>query len=285
MHTSLQIGGPADVYAIPRDTCDLLHIFGLCLREQIPCFVLGEGSNVLVADDGMAGVVVDLGQIDSVEVQGTSVRACAGASLETVVETAYCHGLAGLETFAAMPGSVGGAIWMNARCYGKSISDVAVSVDVVAENLSQSNVRVSKTDFGYKRSPFQATRSIIVGCELGLKAGDKQVIRARMAEVRADREQKGHFRWPSAGSAFKNDRSFGMPAGRIIDGLGLKGQQIGGAKVSDLHANMVVNTGSATANDVHELLRLIERSVRERYGRTLEREILLVGKWGSEPRQ
>ena len=190
-------------------------------------------------------------------------------------------GLAGLEFIFSMPGSVGGALWMNARCYGSSISEVLDWVEIINKDLEIVRFTPSDDSFAYKVSPFQKTNDVILSAGFRLREGDKDSLFREMESNRADRERKGHFVAPSAGSVFKNNRAFGDPTGKIIDRLGLRGYTIGGAKISDYHANMIVNTGGATAADIEALVRLVARRVREELGFTLEREVIPVGEWGS----
>ena len=277
-HTSIRIGGPADAFVIPVDVAEMVAVAGACIENSVPFFTLGDGSNILVSDRGISGVVMHVSQLNSIQICGETVSAACGAPVDRVVVRAREHGLTGLESFHTMPGSIGGAVYMNARCYGKSMSEVLKNVAYLDENLRRRTYVANLRDFGYKVSPFQRIRSVIVRADFRLSRGVAAHMDAKMCEVKADRERKGHFAWPSAGSAFKNDRSFGMPTGKVVDSLGLKGYRVGGAKISDLHGNIVVNAGGATAEDVDRLLRFVERAVSEAYGFTLQREIISVGR-------
>jgi UDP-N-acetylmuramate dehydrogenase len=279
VHCSFKVGGPADLYAAPHTPADLTELYSLCIGEGIPFFVLGDGANILISDAGFRGVVIDMKNMQGIHREGFLVSALAGTHLSQVSEEAANWGLAGLESFSSMPGSVGGSIWMNARCYGVSLSEVLEYADIVDEDLKEKRIKISREDFGYKRSPFQAIKGIILRGGFRLSKGNISMLKSTMAACRKDRERKGHFLYPSAGSVFKNNRAFGIPAGRIIDSLGLKGYRIGGAMVSEAHANIIVNMGNATAHDIWKLVKLIKERVKEAFGFVLEEEIIPIGEW------
>ncbi|MDR3173154.1 MAG: UDP-N-acetylmuramate dehydrogenase, partial [Treponema sp.] len=198
------------------------------------------------------------------------------------------QGQAGLEFLAGMPGTLGGALWMNARCYETSLSDILVETEILALNgeagaspTEQRRVSRYAGDFGYKRSPFQGRDWLILGAVLRTGAGDPEQIRREMAGHREDRERKGHYRYPSAGSVFKNNRDFGASTGRIIEELGLRGLRLGGAQVAPWHGNIIINTGQAGAADIRSLAELVAARVKAERGLELEQELLFVGEWES----
>jgi UDP-N-acetylmuramate dehydrogenase len=280
-HTSFRIGGPADLWLRPRgDLFPPLAEFLLrrTAEEGISLFILGGGANVLVSDRGIRGIVLDTGGWRGVRREGEACYVRSGTSVEEMTGYAAGQGLSGLEFLAGMPGTLGGALWMNARCYEKSISDVLAEAEVLGPEGIRRIPRRAE-DFGYKKSPFQGRRILILGAVLALKRGDAGQIRQEMAGRLRDREQKGHYRYPSAGSAFKNNRAFGKPAGQIIDELGLRGFRIGDAQVACWHGNIVINRGGARAADVRALLDQVAARVRAERGLELEREILLAGEW------
>ncbi len=279
-YTSFKIGGPAELFVAPATLEDLMGVFTLCLKEGIPYFGLGEGANILVSDRGMKGIVIDMSNFCDIDIDETLVTAMAGAPMSRVVEKAARKGLAGVEAFSYMPGSVGGSMWMNARCYGVSLSDVLEFVELIDGDFRLKRLPVTREEFDYKRSPFQRMQAVIIRGGFRLRSGDPDHLAAKTEEYRGDRERKGHFLHPCAGSVFKNNRSFGAPTGRLIDALGLKGFSIGGAKVSEKHANIIVNVGGATAEDVRNLVEHVKRKVKEKYGFQLEEELLFVGEWG-----
>jgi UDP-N-acetylmuramate dehydrogenase len=281
LHTSFRVGGPADLWLRPRG--DLFPVFTeLLLRrageEGLPVFILGGGANLLVSDRGIRGIVLDTGGWNRIRREGEGLYIESGASVEEM--TGYCarQGLSGLEFLAGMPGTLGGAVWMNARCYGKSLSDLLVETDILDAGERRRIGRVPG-DFGYKRSPFQGRRTLILGALLSLGQGESGNIRREMEGYIRDRQSKGHYRHPSAGSVFKNNRDFGLPTGRIIDELGLRGLRAGDAQVAPWHGNIIVNLGKARAADIRSLTDQIAARVKAGRGIELEREILFVGDW------
>jgi UDP-N-acetylmuramate dehydrogenase len=282
-HTSFRIGGPADAFVSPAGVEELARLFAAVRAAALPCFVLGAGANILVADRGIRGVVIDMSAIRGCGVRpvagGHLLTALAGTPVDEACNLALEQGLSGLEFLFSMPGSIGGSVWMNARCYGRSLSDILVTVDYLDEAGRRRSLESDPGLYDYKRSPFQEQPLLIVEAAVRLEQGDREEIRRRMQEHREDREAKGHFLYPCAGSIFKNDRRFGSPTGRIIDSLGLKGERVGAAQVSELHGNIIVNRGGARAADVLALIRRIETRVRESLGFALEREVRLVGEW------
>jgi UDP-N-acetylmuramate dehydrogenase len=285
-HTSFRLGGPADLYLTPQDVEQAARVFALLNRKEVPTFILGAGANILVSDQGIRAAVIDLGALQGCSLsrgeRGTALEALAGTAMSDVSSLALQRGLSGLEFIYSMPGSVGGSVWMNARCYGRSISEALLGVQYAEPTGAITAVGVEQEQFGYKRSPFQDSSCLILSASFALEPGDTAVMRQQMEAIKEDRQRKGHFRYPCAGSIFKNNREFGDPTGKLIDALGLRGRCIGGACVSERHGNIIVNTGSATAQDVLQLIRLLESEVQGAYGFRLEREILLVGQWQEE---
>jgi UDP-N-acetylmuramate dehydrogenase len=285
-HTSFRIGGPADLYITPHSVEQAARVYGLLNDRRIPAFVLGAGANILVSDLGIRGAVIDMSGLQGSSVErtekGATVEGLAGTAMSEVSALALEQGLSGLEFIYAMPGSVGGSVWMNARCYGRSISEVLLQVKVAEQTGRIVTMDAEREQFSYKRSPFQSFRCLILSASFTLVPGDPTAMRERMESIEEDRKRKGHFRYPCAGSIFKNDRAFGCPTGKLIDSLGLKGRCIGQACVSQLHGNIIVNRGTANAEEVVRLIRLLETEVRRTYGFQLEREILLVGQWQEE---
>jgi UDP-N-acetylmuramate dehydrogenase len=296
LHTTFRTGGPADLYAVPGTREELAAVVRFAAGEGLPVFPLGGGANILVSDRGIRGVVIDLSRFsavstrkapdtdgpDSADRSGSATLFTAGAGLPVsdAAEIAAAMGLCGIENFYSMPGSVGGAVYMNARCYDRSVSDTLVSTAVMDERGEVRTEPVREGEFAYKRSPFQGKRLIVLEAVFRLTPGDPAELKKIMEGYRADREAKGHFAAPSAGSVFKNDRTFGAPTGVIIDRLGLRGISFGGAKLSDRHANIIVNAGEASSEEILRLIERLEREVFEATGFRLEREVILVGDWG-----
>jgi UDP-N-acetylmuramate dehydrogenase len=280
-HTSFRIGGPADLFAAPVTAEEAGKVLGLCARESVPCFLLGGGTNILVSDKGIRGVVIDLSLLSGLTADGTLVTALGGTPVSTLAELALANGLTGMEFAFALPGSVGGAVWMNARCYEGEVSGVLEYVEYLGADLVEHRHEMNPTEWDYKRSPFQTMQGVITRAGFRLAPGDPARIGQLMNEHRLDRERKGHFLFPCAGSVFKNNRAFGAPTGRLVDSLGLKGRRIGGAQVAPFHGNIIINTSGATAGDVRALIELVEEEVWRGLGFRLEREVLLVGDWST----
>jgi UDP-N-acetylmuramate dehydrogenase len=286
-HTTFRVGGPADLYVVPEDESDLPVIVSAAHKHGLPWFVLGSGANVVVSDAGFRGLVIDMTRLNRMSIQDHALLvADAGTLISDASAFAADHDLEGLEFIYSMPGTVGGAVWMNARCYDGEIAVVLDHVDLVTGDGTGERYLAKRDDFSYKRSPFQARRTIMVRAAFRLREGEGAVLWRAMRGYRKDREEKGHFDAPCAGSVFKNNRSFGIPSGRIIDEAGLRGFRIGGAQVSPRHGNIILNTGSATAADIRNLAEHIQHVVLEKRGFALEPEILFVGDWGgSDERQ
>jgi len=292
-HTTFKVGGPADCLLSPKDG-DLksfcINLLNRCKTEKVPIFILGGGANIVVSDKGIRGIVLDMsawngGRINKVDSENFEIIFMSGTSIDYAVNKSCDHDLYGLEFLAGMPGTIGGAVWMNARCYGGEIADVLSWVEIIRSNFTGSGyvrkmVEIKNGEgFGYKQSPFQKMDCIILSASFKLKKGDKEKLLNKASEYRKDRHEKGHYLFPSAGSAFKNNRDFGKPTGQIIDELGLKNRQIGGAQIAPFHGNIVINTGNATAKDIRALMDETALIVKEKTGFTLEPEILFVGEW------
>ncbi|TVR93015.1 MAG: UDP-N-acetylmuramate dehydrogenase [Spirochaetaceae bacterium] len=280
--TTFEVGGPAAVYAEPSNVSDMQLLLQTALSEGIPYFVLGGGANILVSDKGVPALVIATSGFDSVEREGELVSFGTGLSMSRATEVAAEYGLGGIEFLYSMPGTVGGAVWMNARCYGGSISDSLVSVDYFDETGQAQVYTIQSRDFAYKRSPFQHRACVMLQAQFRLLPTDPKILHRRMQEYHADREAKGHFRAPSAGSVFKNNHDYGAPSGKLIDSLGLRGLRVGGAQISPEHANIIINTGTATAEDIRTLIESVRDSVQKRLGLELEREVLYVGDWNGK---
>jgi UDP-N-acetylmuramate dehydrogenase len=278
-HTSFRLGGPADLYIAPSSDAGVGVVLAACRRAGVPCFLLGGGTNILVSDKGARGVVLDLSGLTGMRAEGSRITALAGTPVSRVAEFALEHGLSGFEFAYALPGTLGGAIWMNARCYDREISDVLEYAEHLDDDGTPRRRALDREEWAYKASPFQSMRGPIMRAGFLLSPGDPLDIERRMAEHHADRVKKGHFLFPCAGSIFKNNRAFGAPTGKIVDSLGLKGARIGGAQVDPFHGNIIVNTGTASAADVRALIERVEEEASRRLGLSLEREVILVGEW------
>lgn len=280
-HTTFRIGGPADLFIRPRSTVELGRVVAFLAAEGIPRFILGGGANILVGDKGIRGAVLDLSGLAGAQHSQKTIVAGAGLSVDRLCEEALSQEFEGIENFYGMPGSLGGAIYMNARCYDKDFSDSIDSIAIVSPSGEVATVHPEPGQWAYKKSPFQPggvwEGCIITGARFNLVRGHAENIAGTMRSRKLDRMAKGHYRLPSAGSVFKNNRGFGRPTGAILDSLGLKGMRIGDAAVSTWHANIFVNEGKATAADMRALIEKSMGMTFSAFGFSLEPEVLFVG--------
>ena len=274
-HTTFKIGGPADYFITPKTEESLVFVLSKLKESGVRYFIVGKGSNVLFSDDGFTGAVVSTSAIDSVKVDGDVITAGCGASLTSVARTAARYSLSGLEFAFGIPGSVGGAVYMNAGAYGGEMSFV-VSVTRSIDPVSGEIKTYKKEDhkFGYRESVFRRIDDVVLSTELRLSSGDRRSIENMMADYLERRQQKQPLEYPSAGSVFK--RCEGRFTGQMIEEAGLKGLTVGGARVSEKHAGFIINIGGATANDVLTLIEMIKETVYARFGCSLECELIYV---------
>jgi UDP-N-acetylmuramate dehydrogenase len=289
-HTTFGIGGPADFYLKIASAAELSALLPALDAADIPWLALGGGANLLVGDGGIRGLVLDLSGLAWARREGGKLSAGAGMSVDTLCLQALADELAGLENFYGMPGTLGGALFMNARCYEKDFCETVESIDIVSPATGEARtVRPSPEQWGYKRSPFQPGGEwagwIVAGATFALGAGNAEAIAATMRARRLDRRAKGHYRLPSAGSMFKNNRDFGKPTGAILDSLGLRGARVGDAGISPWHANIFVNFGRASAADMRALIEKAQAMALEAYGFALEPEVLFIGEFADGSRR
>ncbi len=275
-HTSFKTGGKCDVFIVPSSTDDFMN-----LRKAIGSnyICIGSGSNILVSDSGISGIVIKTTQMSQIRIDNDILIADCGALVKDVCEYAYSNECSGFEFIYGMPGTIGGAVWMNAHCYGREISDIFEWARIIDENGKISTYYFNTVDFDYKKSPFQKKNIFIIQAGFRIKKGKKSDIGKEMNNNLKDRELKGHFLYPCAGSVFKNNRDFGEPCGRIIESCGLKGKSVGDAQIAPFHANIIINKGNAGSAEILALVRKIEDTVFSKKGFRLEREVLLVGNW------
>ena len=275
-HTTFRIGGPAELFLVPKSTEEIAGIFKICREEGIPWFVLGNGSNLLVSDKGYQGVVIQLYKgFGEVKVQGCQITAQAGALLSQIAAAAREESLTGFEFAGGIPGTLGGAVVMNAGAYGGEMKDVIKEVTVLTREGEIRTLRAEELAMGYRTSAIKEAGYIVLSAVLSLEKGDKEQIKARMQELAGMRSSKQPLQYPSAGSTFK--RPEGYFAGKLIMDSGLRGYQVGGAQVSEKHCGFVINTGNATARDVRNLMADVQRIVEEKYGVKLEPEVKFLG--------
>jgi len=275
--TSFRIGGPADLLIEVESEDELTAALTAANRHDVQAFCLGAGTNLLVSDRGMRGLVVRLGRgFEKIEIDGRHVSAGAAAQFGALVEAAVERGLAGLEFGEGIPGSVGGGLVMNAGAFGGELARVVTMVHGVTNQGERKALTPEKVKFAYRRTELPAG-FMITRVEFDLAEGDREVLRARVAELKEKRASRQPRGYPNAGSIFKNPP--GNFAGRLLEGCGLKGERMGGAAFSECHANFIVNLGDARAAEVRALIDLARKKVKESTGVWLEPEVKLVGDW------
>ncbi|MDO5119284.1 MAG: UDP-N-acetylmuramate dehydrogenase [Coriobacteriales bacterium] len=275
-HTTFEIGGPADLFVTPDDVNQVADVLAVCRESKAPYFVLGCGSDLLVSDDGYRGVIISLTEgLTGVSVSGNNLNCQAGVGLREAAETAYKHGLSGLEFACGIPGSIGGACFMNAGAYGGCIADVLTSVDVLLPDGSVTTLDVDELNLGYRKSRIADEGLVVLSATFTLEEADPAEIRVTMDDLTRQREEKQPLEMPSAGSTFK--RPEGYFAGKLIMDAGLKGWRHGGAAVSKKHAGFVVNMGDATAADVHAVIEHVQDEVEQQFGVRLQPEVRFLG--------
>ena len=275
-HTTFRIGGNADYFLIPENTSELQSAIKICRANNIPYFILGNGSNILVSDKGIEGAVISTEKLNTIEVYEDTIYAQAGAKLSKTASIAAENSLSGFETLSGIPGTVGGAVFMNAGAYGGEIKDVALEVYAIDENGNEKTFSNSECNFGYRSSVFSSGEYIITGAKFRLRTKDKDEITAQMRDYAERRRDRQPLSFPSAGSTFK--RPEGYFAGKLIQDSGLQGFAIGGAAVSEKHCGFVVNTGNATCSDVVNLIDYIKKCVYEKFGVMLHEEVRIIGR-------
>lgn len=277
-HTTFRIGGEADVFVTPKSISELQDVIKACHEENTNYFILGNGSNLLVGDKGIRGVVIQLfDKFNEIEVNGNRLSVKAGALLTRVANEALKNELSGMECASGIPGTIGGAIVMNAGAYGFEMKDVVECVSVLTKDGEVLEIPGAEMDFGYRHSICQEKEYVVLGATLKLQPGKKDEIQAIMKDCKEKRVSKQPLEYPSAGSTFK--RPEGYFAGKLIMDAGLKGYTCGGAQVSEKHAGFVINIGNATANDVMNLVKHVQDVVYSRDKVRLEMEIKQVGEF------
>lgn len=275
-HTTFRLGGPADYFLSPSDVNQIPEIIHICRKEGIPWFVLGNGSNLLVSDQGYRGVVIQIYKnMNQITVEGTRIYAQAGALLSAVSKKAMEAGLTGMEFASGIPGTLGGAAVMNAGAYGGEMKDILVSVTVLTDEGEQKVLKAEELSLGYRTSIIKERGYIVLDVVLQLQAGDQDAIRNRMEELKVQRVTKQPLEYPSAGSTFK--RPEGYFAGKLVQDAGLRGYRVGGAQVSEKHCGFVINTGDATASDVVRLIRNVQDIVWNKFEVRMEPEVKFLG--------
>ena len=274
-HTSYGIGGPAKAYVKPKDEVDLANILKFASKHKISTFFIGSGSNILVSDDGIDGIVITLGKsLKKLIIKGTSVYCQSGVMLGKFVKECISRSLSGVESLIGVPGTVGGAVIMNAGAFGSEISNYLKKVKVMTMSGQLKSYKVDDIHFSYRNSSFQ-NNEILISAEFELIQSDKKSVVEKKSIASGGRKKSQPLKYRSAGSIFKNPDE--GAAGFYIDKAGLKGSKSGDAEISPIHANFFVNHGSAKASDIVELIRLARKTVKEKFGIMLELEIKTLG--------
>ena len=275
-HTTFRIGGAAKYFAVPKNEEEIMEAVDFAIVKDLPYYILGKGSNVLFADEGYPGVIIEIGAgMEKVERTGdTGIRAQAGVSLSALAAFAAREGLSGLEFAGGIPGTLGGAVTMNAGAYGGEMKDVIVSAKVMDEEGAVQELSCEELQLGYRTSIVQKKQFVVLEAEFLLKPGTTEEIQNTMKELNAKRREKQPLEYPSAGSTFK--RPEGYFAGKLIEDAGLRGYRVGDAQVSEKHCGFVVNRGKATCVEVLQLIGDVQKTVKEQFGVQLEPEVRIL---------
>ena len=277
-HTTFRIGGPADYLVLPQTMEEIADIVKLCRQEETPWYIMGNGSNLLVADAGVRGVVIQLlRNFNQIQVEGSQIRIQAGAQNAAVARQALEASLTGFEFAAGIPGTIGGAVVMNAGAYGGEMKDILKEVTVLDQEGMIQRIPEEELELGYRTSIIARKGYLVLEALIELKPGDPQEIRTVMDELKEKRVTKQPLEYPSAGSTFK--RPEGYFAGKLIMDAGLRGFTVGGAQISEKHCGFVINKGGATAKDVTDLMEETKKVVMEKFGVALEPEVKRLGQF------
>ncbi|MEE0885066.1 MAG: UDP-N-acetylmuramate dehydrogenase [Faecalimonas sp.] len=277
-HTTFRVGGNADYFVMPQNAEEVKKIVALCKDAEVPYYILGNGSNLLVGDRGYRGVIIQIYKaMNDIQIEGDRVKAQAGALLSRVGTATLEAELTGFEFAAGIPGTVGGAVFMNAGAYGGEMKDIIVNATVLTQDGDIITINKEDLELGYRTSVIAKKGYVVLEAEYQLQKGDKEAIRARMDELKCQRVTKQPLEYPSAGSTFK--RPEGYFAGKLIQDAGLRGFQVGGAQVSEKHCGFVINKDQATAADIRELMRQVSDKVMQEFGVKLEPEVKTLGEF------
>lgn len=278
LHTTFRVGGPADLFVSPNSVEEVCKVTALCREEGVPYYIMGNGSNLLVSDQGYRGVIIQFyKEMNDISVEGTLLRAQAGALLSAVANRALLESLAGFEFAAGIPGTLGGACVMNAGAYGGEMKDVLKAVTVLTQEGEVLTLSNEELELGYRTSVIARKHYIVLEAEIALSEGKKEEIQAVMDDLKERRITKQPLEYPSAGSTFK--RPEGYFAGKLIQDAGLRGFQVGGAQVSEKHCGFVINKDHATAAEIAELIRQVSEKVEAQFGVKLEPEVKRLGEF------
>ena len=274
-YVNFKVGGPADILVTPRNKEQIIRTVNICKENNIPFYVIGNGSNLLVKDGGFRGVVMSLTKVNNITVDGERIEAECGAMLNQVSDKAVENSLTGFEFACGIPGTVGGAVFMNAGAYNGEMSQVIESADVINENGEIITLNNEELDLGYRSSIVMKKGYVVLSAVFKLEKGTVKSIKDLVADLTNKRESKQPLEYPSAGSTFK--RPEGYFAGKLIQDAGLKGYSIGGAAISEKHSGFVINKGGASAKDILDLIHHIQDEVKKQFGVELHTEVRIIG--------
>jgi len=274
-HTYIKVGGKADILIHPTTKNEIKHIVEIAKKHQLPLTVIGNGSNVIIKESGIRGITISLSHFDHIQVHGNSIVAQSGAHIIDVSNLALDHSLTGLEFACGIPGSTGGALYMNAGAYGGQIADVVERASVITKGGEMLEIHQADMKLGYRDSIFRTNEYIILEVELKLEKGNKDVISSIMQDLTLKRESKQPLEYPSCGSVFKRPKGYFV--GKLIQDCNLQGTRIGGAEISMKHAGFIINADHATAEDYLELIRFIQQKVYQTFQIDLETEVIILG--------
>ncbi|MBR1508063.1 MAG: UDP-N-acetylmuramate dehydrogenase [Eubacterium sp.] len=277
LHTTFRVGGPAEDLYLVESADEIVRIIDACEENDTDYYIIGNGSNLLVSDKGFKGTIIEISNnMNNIKVEADGLYAEAGALLSAIATTARDNSFTGFEFASGIPGTLGGAVTMNAGAYGGEMKGVVEYVDVL-RNGRKARIPGSDMDFSYRHSRVMEDDLIVLGAKLIFSHGSKDAITAHMKELRDKRNEKQPVEFPSAGSTFK--RPEGYFAGKLIMDAGLKGFSIGGAQVSEKHAGFIINKGEATADDIYKLIRHVQKEVEDKFGVKLEMEVRMLGEF------
>lgn len=274
-YTSYRTGGNADILCTPKSVSELVEILKILKAEKVPVYVFGNCSNVLIRDKGIRGAVILTAELNGINVNGKQITCEAGVSLTKLANTAMNNNLTGAEPICGIPGSVGGALWMNAGSYGTEMKDIVISVEYLDEALNVRKKNNIELCFGNRRSFFTGTDAIVLNAAFSFKPGINEEIRKKMSEYALKRKENQPLEYPSCGSVFK--RPEGFFAGKLIQDAGLKGYTVNGACVSDKHAGFIINKGNATSDDILKVIDFVKLTVYNKFKVILETEVKIYG--------
>lgn len=276
-YTSFRAGGCADLLVEPANESQLIHALNVMRQEKAEFMILGNGSNVLVRDGGYRGIILKIGSgLSRIDIEDNVLECGSGALLSVISRVALNEGLSGFEFAGGIPGSAGGAVFMNAGAYGGEMKHVLESVRIYEFRTGiVREMPVDELDLSYRHSILEETGDVVLSLRIRLEEGDKEEISEKMKELARQRNSKQPVQYPSAGSFFK--RPEGYFAGKLVQDAGLKGVSVGGAQVSELHSGFIINTGEASADDIIRLMRLVQNTVYDRFGVMLEPEVRIIG--------